>query len=452
MFFYSFFLILLVIWVIIRTIFGYKKPDQQKQRYYYNTKMRLPSRFINNFGYFVRLIFNIHLFRLPNFEQMKQEAINMNKTDTGILLDDFGDENDMRLLKEISYYQDELYRFNLCESTISCLFRRKGLRLALTERLRIVNNLKCHPEIQNIPIIAPIWITGLNRTGSTFLFDLLALDSKCRSPKAWEGFKPSLPDTEPDPRIKKMDDFYKHLNNLMPGLNSSHRINAHLPEECWIFFRNIGFDTLSMLTGEEDLTSILKYLLETVDSTALYKYHKLLLQLLSHKEFPNNGHWLIKFSLHLLFLGNFLETYPDARIIVIHRDPLKVVPSFANLLLNSTMSNYVDFVNVGKKSLHLCGILADILLENEANKAFLHIQYNDLIKNPLGIIKEIYSTYKLTYTMDFEDRMKEWLDNNPQHKHGRPSYSLETYYLSKREIQLRFRAYCDRFNVVQENS
>jgi hypothetical protein len=151
-------------------------------------------------------------------------------------------------------------------------------------------------------------------------------------------------------------------------------------------------------------------------------------------------------------MKTFLEIYPDARIIVIHRDPLKAVPSLSNLMFNSAVSNYIDLVNTGKTSLQLCGVLTDILLENATNKAFLHIHYSDLIKNPFDTIKKIYSTYKLDYTMEFEDNMKEWLNNNRQYKHGRQSYTLDTYFLSKREIQLRFRTYCNQFNINQEDS
>jgi hypothetical protein len=53
--------------------------------------------------------------------------------------------------------------------------------------------------------------------------------------------------------------------------------------------------------------------------------------------------------------------------------------------------------------------------------------------------------------MEFEDNMKEWIKNNPQHKHGRQSYSLDTYCLCKREIQLRFGTYGNQFNIHQED-
>jgi len=52
----------------------------------------------------------------------------------------------------------------------------------LTNRLRITQWRKEHPELAAAPIERPIFIVGQPRTGTTILFDLLAQDPELRPP------------------------------------------------------------------------------------------------------------------------------------------------------------------------------------------------------------------------------------------------------------------------------
>ena len=42
--------------------------------------------------------------------------------------------------------------------------------------------------------------------------------------------------------------------------------------------------------------------------------------------------WLSKSPAHLLFLDTLLETFPDAAIVIPHRDPLEAIPSLCSLI------------------------------------------------------------------------------------------------------------------------
>ncbi len=95
MFWCSIILIFIIIWII------FKKVDHQEQRYCYNSNIPLKVRLVNIFGYVVRLLFNIHVFLSPNFNRLKQKAIKMTKMETGILLEDFGDENEMKVFNPL---------------------------------------------------------------------------------------------------------------------------------------------------------------------------------------------------------------------------------------------------------------------------------------------------------------------------------------------------------------
>ena len=103
------------------------------------------------------------------------------------LLDGLESEGDLTLLGRIAAHRD--------------------LGGLLINRLRLVEDRKQNPGIAAERIVAPIFIVGLPRTGSTALHHLLAQDPDTRAPQAWEVMYPSPPPTratyETDPRITR---------------------------------------------------------------------------------------------------------------------------------------------------------------------------------------------------------------------------------------------------------
>src|SRR5215471_13950853 len=83
--------------------------------------------------------------------------------------------------------------------------RRRLLEL-LCNRLRIQEAFRQHPEIRRRPINRPMYLTGLPRTGTSALFNLLAIDPAARPLLYWEGCHPDplegLAAGAPDPRIE----------------------------------------------------------------------------------------------------------------------------------------------------------------------------------------------------------------------------------------------------------
>src|SRR5262245_45445097 len=91
------------------------------------------------------------------------------------LLDALESEGDLTLLGRIAAHRDLV-----------------GL---LINRLRLVDDRKQNPGIAAERIVAPIFIVGLPRTGSTALHHLLAQDHDTRAAQAWEVMYPSPPPT-----------------------------------------------------------------------------------------------------------------------------------------------------------------------------------------------------------------------------------------------------------------
>ena len=66
------------------------------------------------------------------------------------------------------------------------------------------------------------------------------------------------------------------------------------------------------------------------DLRVAYRYHRRLLKLLQWR--CKRERWVLKAPSHLWSLASLLAVYPDARIVVTHRDPLAVLASMTSLM------------------------------------------------------------------------------------------------------------------------
>src|SRR4029453_7938978 len=71
----------------------------------------------------------------------------------------------------------------------------------LAQRLQVEDWYRRHPEIDEVPIVAPLFGLGLPRTGSTALSFLLAQDPGIRYLRQWEATQPC-----PPPATGEVDD------------------------------------------------------------------------------------------------------------------------------------------------------------------------------------------------------------------------------------------------------
>jgi hypothetical protein len=83
-------------------------------------------------------------------------------------------------------------------------------------------------------------------------------------------------------------------------------------------------------------------------------------------------------------------------------------------------------------------------------KRFFDVHYRDLIKDPVGVIRQIYEHFGYPFSEEFKARIVKWLDENPKEKHGIHRYSLEEFGLTPDRVTKDFAAYCREFGVVSE--
>ena len=146
-------------------------------------------------------------------------------------LNDFGDDGfreGLRVLVNAFEAIDTAHAFGR-------LFFREYCTLRLVNRLKIQAELTRHPEILDVPIRRPLFITGLPRSGTTFLHRLMSEDPAGRTLLTWEAMEPA-PSPDPatyrtDPRIASARKSIELLQRLSPRLSTAHEMAAESPEE-----------------------------------------------------------------------------------------------------------------------------------------------------------------------------------------------------------------------------
>ncbi len=336
------------------------------------------------------------------------------------------------------------------------LFMREHLHKRLCNRLRIEAAIAADPTIEQQPIARPIFVLGLPRTGTTLLHRLLAEDPANRAPLTWELDGPAPPPDPAthatDPRIAEVQRELDMLDRLAPEFKAIHELGAELPEECIGFMANdlasVTFMVGLWLPEYSDW-------LDVLDMTESYARHKRQLQLLQAKFPPRR--WVLKAPFHLYGLEWLLGTYPDACIVQTHRDPLAVIPSAASLMytMRSGLQDGLTPADLGQEMLttltawldRAMAVRARAEADPTTRARFVDAHYRDVVADPIETVRRVYAAFGDELTDDAEQRMRAFLDDNRQHKHGKHTYTLEQFSLDPAQTRAHFAAYCSRFGV-----
>jgi len=322
----------------------------------------------------------------------------------------------------------------------------KGL---LANRLRIVADRKADRAIAAQTVSRPLFVVGLPRTGTTFLQALLAQDPNGRSLLQWEAARPSPPPRQDsyasDPRIALNIAESPHD----PGFAQRHIHGAQLPVECGAA---LGY---AFCTGTTYFLWHTASQLERLQGEIRpgYRWHRLVLEhLQSHTA---QSHWVLKSPEHFGHMVELVEAYPDARIVVTHRDPLKIIPSVSSLAAYMQRMNLPAFpdTRVGPEKLaYWTGLTEKFMaFRNGAgrNVKMLDLHYRELTAAPMTAVEKIYDAYDMPLTAEAERAMTAWLkaynQDSYQREHGAHDYTLEEYGLNADDIRHRFRPYIEAY-------
>lgn len=325
----------------------------------------------------------------------------------------------------------------------------------LANRMRVEDYLAKHPQILQQPVERPMFVFGLPRTGTTLVINLLNEDSARRTFRRWEAFDPVPPpkagELSTDPRCLAHQAMLDQAIKLAPHIAAIHHENADSPTECQ--FAMAPSFCAQYFEANAYIPSYRQWFLETSYLPA-FRYHKRLLQLLQ-SEAP--GRWTLKNPWHALFLDDLTQIYPDAQLVMTHRDPARVVASACSLIKNVRLmfSDDVDPISIGESMIDIFDRMIARALDYKARHgegSIYDLQYDALMRDPLGEMRKLYRHFDEPLTVETEARMSAYLANNPQGKHGRHRYALEDYGLTKSQVREHFREYCQAFDIPLEDA
>jgi sulfotransferase family protein len=335
---------------------------------------------------------------------------------------------------------------------------RQSLVRALVNRLRLEDLSTRHPAIREQPVEAPVFIVGLQRTGTTLLHRLLTCEPALRPLLSWEALNPApFPATTGrrrarpgrDPRMRLAETAERGLRYLAPDFFAIHPVEAHAPEE------DVLLLDLTFVSPTADATlrvpSYSAWLRDT-DQRPAYRYFRRLIQLLL---WQRPGRWLGKTPHHLENLDALLDVFPDAKILATHRDPARVVASFCSMMAHgrAIFSEQVDARELGAELADRAvrSVTRAMATRGRATPGSFHdVAYADLVADPMKEIRRIYDFLGLSLAPATETSMHRWLGANPQDKRGVHRYRLEDFGLDAGELERRFEPYRSRFGVSRE--
>ena len=368
-------------------------------------------------------------------------------------LDDFGGDAFLIPLDILLRSFDEDARLNLVGRVT---VHREMTRL-LCNRLCLQRDRSLFPAIAHEKIRQPIFITGLPRSGTTFLHALLAKDPVCRAPQVWEVMHPSPPPENvsylSDPRIELTRKELGWINVLMPDFAKCHFIEATLPQEC-IAMTDHSF--LSYLFESMYYVTSYRKWHDAQDKRAAYQYHRQFLQQLQWR--CPGSHWVLKAPSHLMALSSLLEVYPDAQIVMTHRDPLKVLPSCASFarVLRAPFTGPIDCAQLGAEVSRRWADSARAVTRLRAEQKdvqgrFFDVHYHDLVRDPMAVVRAIYRFFDRDLSREAQDAMRLYIVSQPKDKGGVHNYSLGQFNLNEEFERENFREYLNFFGVESES-
>ena len=335
-----------------------------------------------------------------------------------------------------------------------------GLNRQLRANAALARERKQHPEIAREAIVRPLFIVGINRTGTTLLHRLMARDRRFWAVCRYELTEPVLSTGEYATVARTADDPRRsYLKELMAATGIAdrftglHHIDIDEPEEDFPILK-LAFaawtDTVAYHVPDYGA-----WLAET-GSRHAYAHHRRVMQHFTwqrrQREQDAHGQWLLKMPFHLMELEVLLETYPDARFIQTHREPRQFMGSWNSMVerIRSITTEPRPRSDAGAEQLALMSGMLNRAMQfrtshPELEERWIDVNYIDLVENPLGVVQKIYERLGWRLEPAVRDEMEAWLSRMAELRRQEPRhrYRLEDFALTPEAVDTAFAPYRD---------
>ena len=310
------------------------------------------------------------------------------------------------------------------------------------------------PAIPTRPLASPIFIAGLPRSGTTFLHGLLAEDPLNRAPRIWEAIYPY-----PKHRAagfaagrRKVELQLRFFHRLSPGIRSLHPIEADAPEECIEFtsqvFRSPRFDDIYRAPSYR----------AWLDASGYDEGYRFLGRFLRHLQGPGAApqRWILKSPEHVFSFDALARVFPDAMLVLAHRDPGHVLVSAARLteLLRAPFTAAIDRREIGRKVADYWqdGMRRMVKFADDPTfplrSRIAHVNYRSLVADPVGNVAQIYNAFGLEFSREARAAITAKVVQAPNGGYGVNRYRPHEFGIDPGRERERASGYMERFGVA----
>lgn len=322
---------------------------------------------------------------------------------------------------------------------------RQEILRSLRTRLFITRELDRNPEILDEKIVAPIIVTGQGRSGTTILLELLALDPGARSISAYDAAHPVPNGADRAQLIARTECEHELWADVGPEFASIHELRSDLPVEC-IHAKMPSF------------ASFIWWMMADVpawtpDFVAAMQFHKVFLQLMQFRK--PEATWVLKTPVYLPILDLVFAVYPDAWLVLTHRDPLKTIPSGLSTLAACRWqrSDTVDLERIRAGGTGIFDLMSHIQTRRRAGELpdrFVDVHFLDQMRDPVAGIEAAYRRIGRSFPVGFAERIRAYLAHKPKGKFGRHRYDPADWGYTADELRAKTRPYVDAYGVALE--
>jgi len=290
-------------------------------------------------------------------------------------------------------------------------------------------------------IVKPVFVISNPRSGTTLLQGLLAEDQEnfitlrlyhtLLSSISGYRFIHLIGQVE-KPIGRPLYHFFQWLGRkLFKAWDGIHPIGFDKPEEdegFWFFsFLSPALSLITPYFQQLRYLNIMDKYPET-KKEVLSKFYKNYLQRICYK--AKGKRILIKSVMSAGRINMIRDLFPDVRFIFLDRDPIKTIPSYISMFsvpwrYHSPEAGILEYQSIGQTAIDFHNYLKAVRATLPKNQ-FLEIQYESIIKDPLGNIKNVYSFLEEDFSKTQRSKVKKRIEQRKTYK-SKHNYNLEMY-------------------------
>ena len=330
----------------------------------------------------------------------------------------------------------------------------------LRNNARLARERRQHPEIEREQTLRPVFIVGINRTGTTYLHRLMSRDRRFWTLRLYEYAEPVLSTEEyatvagtpDDPRRVRTEEALR-ASDIFKVLEGVHDFNVDEPEEEFPIFRMAFSAWVS--TSRFHVPEYGRWL----DANGCGEAYAFFRRTLQHfawqrrqREPGRQGQWLLKMPFHLMEMETLIQTCPDALFIQTHREPSQFMGSWNSLVerVRSLCSEPLPSHEFGREQLaFMSGMVGRAVQFRESRPELEHrwmdVNYVELVEDPMAVVQAIYERFNWPLNQGTINAMDDWLFRQAERRRGEPRhrYDLGDYGLTPEDVNAAFAGYRD---------